>query len=448
MKKKILLAGLDQIICEHIQKFVGSLGCEMTVLSDGTKALDFLVLNACDAVIADLDIPGINGFQLFNRAKSLGFKGDYILLANSRTFVTSEEAYEVGIKSFLIKPITKEVLTGTLIQVLQLGDKISEANPGTTPDSEFSAVPIGEFFSGGDLQFPIFLKLATDKYISIGKHEKGVDKSIIENLKTKKVKDLYLKKEDFIKYLGFMDFLSEASIRSSTISVEKKAKIVTMAARRILEFSFVEKVEPSFIYFAKSNLTRSIELLGSFGDVVDLLESAGTLESNLSNHNITTSMIALMIAKGRGWTSPITLFIVSASALFHDIALLPLEEDLKKSTPEGLTSENLAKYRAHPLNSAALIARYGKFPDAIFSVISQHHEKPDGTGFPKNLSKTEIHPIAEIVHVASEFAHYYLGAPGYGAGMYPRFAANKIREKFSGLFYEPNIEILEKIFVT
>lgn len=448
MEKKILIAGLAEDIAGYLKNIIVPLGCHVTVLSEGQKALDFLALNACDCVIADLDLQDINGFLLYRQAKKLGLKFSYILLANSKSFVTEEEAYEVGIDSYLLKPITKEVLSEAVVTVLKLRGGTAEEGQGPTPDTDYNAVPLNEFFMGGDLQFPIFLKLSTNKYVAIGMNEKAVDKSLVENLKKNKVKNLYLKKDDFIKYLGLMDFLSTAGVRSSTISAEKKSKIVSMAARRILEFSFNEKVDANFIYFAKSNLSRTVELLGNFADVGDLLEAACDQKANLSNHNISTSITALMIAKGRGWTSPLTLFIVSAAALFHDIALAPLDEQLRKSTPDGLSKEDFEKYRSHPTDSAALVARYGKFPDAILSVIAQHHEKPDGSGFPQKLNKTEIHPIAEIVSLASEFSHFYLGAPGYGTGMYPRFAAHKIRERFEGVFYEPNIKILEKTFVT
>lgn len=143
--------------------------------------------------------------------------------------------------------------------------------------------------------------------------------------------------------------------------------------------------------------------------VVELLESACDQESNLTNHNISTAIISLMIAKGRSWTSPHTLFIVSASALFHDIALMPLNEQLKKSTPEALSKEDFEKYQMHPVESAELLARYGKFPEAILSITAQRHEKSEGTGFPKQLRKSEIHPIAEIINLASQFSHFYLG---------------------------------------
>ncbi len=222
MKYKVLFAGLDQELSTYIKKIVEPLGCEISSLDDGNKALDFLGLNACDCVIAELDLQGMNGFLLYKRGKELGLKFSYVLLANSKAFVSAEEAYEVGIESYLLKPVTREVLSESVIQILGIGKGDSSVKPSHTPDSDFSSVPLSEFFMGGDLQFPLFLKLSTHKYVEIGVNERSVDRSIIEKLKKNNVKDLYLRKEDFIKYLGFMDFLTEASVRSSKISSEKK----------------------------------------------------------------------------------------------------------------------------------------------------------------------------------------------------------------------------------
>ena len=40
--------------------------------------------------------------------------------------------------------------------------------------------------------------------------------------------------------------------------------------------------------------------------------------------------------------------------------------------------------------------------DAVYSVVEQHHEYMDGTGYPKGLVKEKIHPLARLCQIADE----------------------------------------------
>ena len=47
----------------------------------------------------------------------------------------------------------------------------------------------------------------------------------------------------------------------------------------------------------------------------------------------------------------------------------------------------------------------------VDKIISQHHEQPDGTGFPGSLNARDVAPLSCMFIIAEEFVHRTFGAP-------------------------------------
>jgi HD-GYP domain-containing protein (c-di-GMP phosphodiesterase class II) len=63
-------------------------------------------------------------------------------------------------------------------------------------------------------------------------------------------------------------------------------------------------------------------------------------------------------------------------------------------------------FRNHPQNAADIARRFSEVPPDVDTIIAQHHERPDGTGFPRRLSGNYIAPLASIFIVAHDLARY------------------------------------------
>ena len=85
------------------------------------------------------------------------------------------------------------------------------------------------------------------------------------------------------------------------------------------------------------------------------------------------------------------------SALLHDIGKISVQNDiLLKVGP--LTEEEWRVLRSHP-NIGADIVEQLKFLREAADIIRCHHERPDGTGYPRGLRGEEIPLLAHIMNV-------------------------------------------------
>jgi len=86
-----------------------------------------------------------------------------------------------------------------------------------------------------------------------------------------------------------------------------------------------------------------------------------------------------------------------AGALLHDIGKLAVPEYILNK-PGKLTEAEFAKMKIHPTVGGDILRRVN-FPYPVEDIVRYHHEKWDGTGYPKGLKAEAIPLVARIISV-------------------------------------------------
>ncbi len=86
-----------------------------------------------------------------------------------------------------------------------------------------------------------------------------------------------------------------------------------------------------------------------------------------------------------------------AGALLHDIGKLAVPEYILNK-PGKLTEAEFAKMKIHPTVGGDILKRVN-FPYPVEDIVRYHHEKWDGSGYPKGLKGEAIPLIARIISV-------------------------------------------------
>ncbi|HEX8706896.1 MAG TPA: diguanylate cyclase [Pyrinomonadaceae bacterium] len=86
-----------------------------------------------------------------------------------------------------------------------------------------------------------------------------------------------------------------------------------------------------------------------------------------------------------------------AGALLHDIGKLAVPEYILNK-PGKLTESEFAKMKIHPTVGGDILKRVN-FPYPVEDIVRYHHEKWDGTGYPKGLKAQSIPLVARIISV-------------------------------------------------
>ena len=86
-----------------------------------------------------------------------------------------------------------------------------------------------------------------------------------------------------------------------------------------------------------------------------------------------------------------------AGALLHDIGKLAVPEYILNK-PGKLTEAEFAKMKIHPTVGGDILKRVN-FPYPVEDIVRYHHEKWDGSGYPKGLKAEAIPLVARIISV-------------------------------------------------
>jgi putative nucleotidyltransferase with HDIG domain len=94
--------------------------------------------------------------------------------------------------------------------------------------------------------------------------------------------------------------------------------------------------------------------------------------------------------------------LVHSAGLLHDIGKFVLPDDILKSSRRRLGEVEWAQIHKHPVEGARIVSQIDGYAP-IGDLILAHHERLDGTGYPRGLSADEIPELAKIIAVADTY---------------------------------------------
>jgi len=127
-----------------------------------------------------------------------------------------------------------------------------------------------------------------------------------------------------------------------------------------------------------------------------------------------------------------------AGALLHDIGKLAVPEYILNK-PGKLTEAEFAKMKIHPTVGGDILKRVN-FPYPVEDIVRYHHEKWDGSGYPRGLRADQIPLVARIISVVDFYDATRCDRP-YRKGM-KREDSLALLQKMSGSSFDPKVVTL------
>lgn len=116
----VLIADDEEKICQLIKNLVKWEDLDMNIIAfvhDGIAALDIIEQEKPELVITDIRMPGYNGLELIEKAKSISPDTEFIIISGYRHFEYAQNAIRYGVKNYLLKPIKKSELNDELEKI-------------------------------------------------------------------------------------------------------------------------------------------------------------------------------------------------------------------------------------------------------------------------------------------------------------------------------------------
>jgi len=151
-----------------------------------------------------------------------------------------------------------------------------------------------------------------------------------------------------------------------------------------------------------------------------------------AGHSERVTELALAIGREMGLNEA-DLDLLHRGGLLHDIGKIGVSSSILDS-PNKLTPEERKAVEQHPVIGGRILAPIRAFRNAL-PIVTQHHERWEGGGYPDGVAGEDIHPLARILAVADVYDAMASERPYRGA-LDPGFVLRVISEE-RGAQFEP-----------
>jgi putative nucleotidyltransferase with HDIG domain len=199
--------------------------------------------------------------------------------------------------------------------------------------------------------------------------------------------------------------LEETLTLADDVSPTSRMSIVGDVIQTIQERLIYFGVKNELVYQANKTITNVLESFIFDKSIENLFNTIRTAtKGHLLQHSLMTTYLSNIIIRNLDWNTISNQEKITMASLFHDIALAHnnFQEQEKKSFLIGIdkTDKNVPnEFIRHPQKSVELLSKVPNIPD-LFTIILEHHERPDGSGFPRGLKANRISPLSCILIVA------------------------------------------------
>ena len=104
---KILIVDDEPDICELIHKLIDWEELELTSLGssqNGIDAMEIILRQKPDIVITDIQMPGMTGLEMIEKASQQKLQTKFIVISGYREFEYAQQAIRFGVEDYLLKP--------------------------------------------------------------------------------------------------------------------------------------------------------------------------------------------------------------------------------------------------------------------------------------------------------------------------------------------------------
>lgn len=118
----ILVVDDDADIRKLVEKILTKQGHKVSQAEDGESGLGFAMLKKPDLIILDLNLPGMDGFEVCRRLKSDEATRKIPVIMLTAAYAEWEDAkkgFELGADEYVIKPFASELLLHNIERLLK-----------------------------------------------------------------------------------------------------------------------------------------------------------------------------------------------------------------------------------------------------------------------------------------------------------------------------------------
>jgi response regulator RpfG family c-di-GMP phosphodiesterase len=414
----------EVITCENGQEAIG-------VLEGGVSV---------DLIVSDHFMDGGTGLDLYLFTKRMKLNIPFILMTGANDIA------DLGFGNFLednplnqliTKPPKMPLLKEAILKVMTS----SEEQPDGLPQSESGHVPIRLkiLYRAAIAPTDIYIKIRDGHFVKIYNSQDELVEEDIAKYERKNIETVYIREEEINIFLEpymiiLMKVFAEEVEQEPGKVYEKQLEAQELIHSQLKSSGMTEEA----MELAKSLVQSNMKAGSHLPKIGTLIKQMMGKADFLYEHSLMIAYISGLILSDLTWDSKDTQFKLYLASMFHDMSLdgsSAMKDMELNGIIAGRHSENdIERFLNHPIDSSNFIHDFREIPPDTNVIISQHHELPEGKGFPKQLLSARTFPLSRIF-IVSHFLVDYIYKEGFDI-----VTVKKCLTHMKQIFHEPTYE--------
>jgi len=202
--------------------------------------------------------------------------------------------------------------------------------------------------------------------------------------------DVLFIKDDRLEDVEFHMSITGQTRKVAYKTIENVSKYIESGNESSLKVSSIRVTIQQML----NDLLFSTDILGNLTEIQGY-------DDYTFHHSVNTTIIALVLGLASGYSEQ-KLLEFGMGILMHDIGKIKVPESiLNKKTP--LMEEEFEEIKLHSTIGFDILRKNNDFSLLSAHVAFQHHEKWDGSGYPRGLKGSEIHEYGKLAAIADVY---------------------------------------------
>lgn len=278
---------------------------------------------------------------------------------------------------------------------------------------EFCLVPEKLILAyGHDFSVDLYIRLSGSKIIKLSHREDDIREAYLR-YKLKGMKEAYVRADEFRAFVQLLKKKIACQQTASATGPGMNIDELDGLYMALKEITLKLGVDENTIELSKGVAVTTFKTISMAGNIYLAFQN---FRKNCSEEFMSALMVTYIscsMLDKFAWSSLAIKEKLALAALLCDLTLENGDfEDLKKHRRDPMVNwENILNARVynHPVNAAKLVTPFRSMVSTeTLTVIEQHHENANGSGYPRRLHPSSINLLSAIFIIAEEFS-YHLG---------------------------------------
>lgn len=213
---------------------------------------------------------------------------------------------------------------------------------------------------------------------------------------------LYVASNQLDAYWGYIGETVQAIVESKAGPSEERASKFYVSVQKLSERIYASPFSEENAEATELLVAQNLKFVEDGKQGLHLLMRSMEQRSQLYSHSVHVCQYGLALCSELGITAQADLQAIGLGLFLQDVGMLEIPQHLVyKSGP--LSFEEWSQIKRHPALGIESLERVMDVSDLTRSIISSHHERLNGSGYPQGLSGSEVLPEVRIAGIVDTF---------------------------------------------